>query len=234
MSSVIVAEGVTKRYATGQGSIDILRGVDLRVEVGEFVAIVGASGAGKSTLLHILGGLDHPTEGRVELLGTDLTGLEEPLTSRVRNRRAGFMFQFHHLLPEFTALENVMLPARIDRRPEREVRQRALALLESVGLADRAQHRPGQLSGGERQRVALARALMNKPDVLLLDEPTGNLDRETGLAVFAMVEALRDAEGMTALMVTHNFELAQRTDRMLKLQSGRLETPTVSAAGSTP
>lgn len=220
--AVIRLEDVSKSYQTGYGTLHVLRHISLDVTQGEFVAIVGASGAGKSTLLHIMGSLDSPTNGRAFLMGVDLTGLEEPATSQLRNRCVGFVFQFHHLLPEFTALENVMMPARISRRNERLVRTRAMELLELVGIAERAAHRPGELSGGERQRVAIARAMINQPGILLLDEPTGNLDRETGLRVFEAMLALRDRHNTTAVMVTHNFELAERADRMLKLQSGTL------------
>lgn len=222
MSEALCAEGIYKAFETPQGRLEVLHGVELSVQEGEFVSIIGVSGAGKSTLLHILGGLDHPTRGRVVLAGRDLSGLVEPSIAEVRNRLVGFVFQFHHLLPEFSALENVMLPARVARRSDRRAREEATELIRSVGLADRAQHRPGELSGGERQRVALARAMINRPKVLFLDEPTGNLDQETGLMVFEAVQALRRATGVTTVLVTHNFELADRSDRVLHLVSGRL------------
>jgi lipoprotein-releasing system ATP-binding protein len=219
---LIVAEGLVKGYRSPAGYLPVLQGLSLEVAEGEMLAIVGASGVGKSTLLHVLGTLDRPESGALTLAGQAALDLPEARLRAFRNRTLGFVFQFHHLLPEFTALENVMMPALIAREPEPEARGRALALLEDLGLSDRALHRPGALSGGEQQRVAVARALVQSPRALLADEPTGNLDRETGERLHALVRRLNRERGITVVLVTHNDALAASCDRRLRLLEGRL------------
>lgn len=218
------AIGVRRAYPVGDGSqLEVLRGLDLRVESGEAVSIVGTSGAGKSTLLHILGALDRPTSGEVRLAGRSLAALSSDEIARMRNRYVGFVFQFHHLLREFTALENASLPALIAGTSLSDSRERARDLLSAVGLAGRLDHRPWQLSGGEQQRVAVARALVNEPPVLLADEPSGNLDLKTSAALHDLLFELRDQRGVALVLVTHNLELASRADRILALREGVLE-----------
>lgn len=217
------AVDVHKRYpGPAGGSLHVLRGVSLTVESGEAVAVIGASGAGKSTFLHIIGALDHSSEGEVRLGGTSVAGLTPEGLAGVRNRHVGFVFQFHHLLKEFTALENVVMPRLIagGRRGEEEVKAREL--LEAVGLAERADHKPNQLSGGEQQRVAVARALANDPLVLLADEPSGNLDHHTSQALHDLLFDIRERRGLSMVLVTHNLELAGRADRVLRLVDGVL------------
>jgi lipoprotein-releasing system ATP-binding protein len=204
--------------------IRVLRGVDLRLERGETVSIVGPSGSGKSTLLHILGGLDLPTSGRISLGGSDLANLDDVELARVRNRYVGFVFQFHHLLRDFTALENVMMPQLIAGATRPAARKRALDLLDQVGLADRSGHVPAKLSGGEQQRVAAARALVNEPPVLLADEPSGNLDLDTGERLHDVLFDLVRNHGTAMVVVTHNATLAARTDRILRLMAGVLDS----------
>jgi lipoprotein-releasing system ATP-binding protein len=219
---LIEARALVKGYRTAAGQVSVLRGVDLDVEAGEMVAIVGASGVGKSTLLHVLGTIDHPDAGSLAIAGEDVLALSEARRCAFRNRTLGFVFQFHHLLPEFSALENVSMPLLIARRPVEEARSQALRLLEEVGLAERVSHRPGALSGGEQQRVAVARALAAGPRALLADEPTGDLDRATGQKLHDTLRQLSRARGLTTVVVTHNDELARRCDRVLRLEAGTL------------
>lgn len=223
MSNTILAcEAVCKNYYDGQLNVQVLDNLTLQVEKGRSIGIVGASGSGKSTLLHILGGLDKPTSGRVSLMGQDLSELSQKQLSRLRNRHLGFVYQFHHLLPEFSALENVMMPLLIGKRPKEQVRERALLMLEKVGLKNRVQHRPGELSGGERQRAAIARALVTDPACLLADEPTGNLDRKNALNILDMMMELKQELGTALVVVTHDDEMAARFDRVLNMTDGAL------------
>ena len=219
---MIIVKDLHKSFPMGEQTLTVLRGIDLTIERGELIAVVGASGAGKSTLLHILGLLDRPSKGTVCFEGQDLFQLSEAAQAEFRNRRIGFVFQFHHLLPEFTALENACMPALIQRREPEEVRQEATGLLKDVGLGPRLQHKPGELSGGEQQRVAVARALLQKPDLVLADEPTGNLDTHTGDALFALMRELNKARGTTFVIVTHNDKLSAQADRILHMQDGQI------------
>ncbi|MDP6530168.1 MAG: ABC transporter ATP-binding protein [Gemmatimonadota bacterium] len=219
---VMEARGVRRNFASGEGMLRVLRGVDLRVRPAEIVAVVGPSGSGKSTLLHALGGLDRPDEGEVRLDGQSLWDMAEPDLAAIRNRRIGFVFQFHHLLPDFSARENVSLPCRIAGMRAGEAASRASELLEAVGLSDRADHRPAELSGGEQQRVSMARALANHPTIVLADEPSGNLDVSTRRELHALVDQLRADHGQAFVVATHDAELAQHADRVLKMESGTL------------
>jgi lipoprotein-releasing system ATP-binding protein len=218
------ARGLRKHFVGGDGSeLRILRGVELQVEPGEVVAIIGASGVGKSTLLQLLGALDSPTEGEVLVGGESLAEMDAISLANIRNQHMGFVFQFHHLLRDFSALENVAMPCRIGGASSQEALQRATELLAAVGLRDRARHLPTQLSGGEQQRVAVARALANDPLVLLADEPSGNLDGPTSQDLHDLLFRLREEEGTSMVLVTHNLELAERSDRILMLREGRLQ-----------
>jgi len=219
---LIVAEGIVKSYKTAAGDVPVLTGLDLEVAEAEMLAITGASGVGKSTLLHVLGTLDRPDAGRLTLSGEDVLALSPARRCEFRNRTLGFVFQFHHLLPEFSALENVAMPLLVGRRPIEEARAGARTLLRELGLAEREAHRPGALSGGEQQRVAVARALAAGPRALLADEPTGNLDRATGGRLHELLRALVQDRGLTVVVVTHNEELAAGCDRVLRLEGGRL------------
>ncbi|MBU6994511.1 ABC transporter ATP-binding protein [Ferrovum myxofaciens] len=223
MSEMLLrCQGVTRHFTLAADEVPVLRGLDLEVQKGEQIAILGASGSGKSTLLHVLGGLDRPNEGQVSLCGQNLTGLSDRQIGRLRNRHLGFVYQFHHLLAEFSALENVMLPLSIARIDSVLACQRATEMLEAVGLGQRLHHRPGELSGGERQRAAVARALVTRPSLVLADEPTGNLDRQTAWHVFELILSLNRRQGAGLVMATHDLELADRMDRRYRLEDGVL------------
>lgn len=226
MSNLLEVTGLSKTYSSGPNRIEVLKEIDLALEAGTTTALVGASGAGKSTLMHLLGALDRPTSGAVRFHGDDIFKKNDRDLATFRNRSVGFVFQFHHLLPEFTALENVMMPALIARIPRDEALNQARALLEDVGLRERMTHRPGELSGGEQQRVAIARALVMGPELLLADEPTGNLDTRTSDGIHTMLAGLQIKKGLTLVIVTHNEQLAAAMGSTIHLLDGRLEKTT--------
>ena len=222
MSNLVLdAKNISKSFTDGKTTVDVIRGLDLQVKAGEFVSIVGSSGSGKSTLLHVLGGLDRPTTGEVFLQGKRFDHLGEAERGFLRNEHLGFVYQFHHLLPEFTALENIAMPLMLRKETKfKEAKQQAEYLLERVGLSHRMTHKPGELSGGERQRVALARALVTKPALMMADEPTGNLDRKTAVKIFELLTDLRQEFNMAMLIVTHDEQLAQAADVIKHMQDG--------------
>jgi ABC-type lipoprotein export system ATPase subunit len=217
----LITTGLRKSYVMGKRTLEVLRGIDVTVERGEFLALRGASGAGKSTLLHLLGGLDLPSAGEIRFDGADLRAFSARALAQLRNRRVGFIFQAYHLLPELSALENVMLPARMARTAPTQAAARANDLLKRVGLGERTEHRPSELSGGEQQRVAIARAMVNEPDLILADEPTGNLDSHTGSEIITLLESLRAERNVTFIMATHDASIAARAPRVLQLADGQ-------------
>ena len=221
-TQVIVTRGLEKSYAMGGGEVMALSGVDLEVAHGEMVAVMGVSGAGKTTLLHLLGALDRPTKGEVILEGKSLQERSEVELARLRNQYVGFVFQFHHLLPEFSGLENVMIPGLLRGARKKEVEEQAKEMLSRMGLADRWNHRPGELSGGEQQRVAIARALINNPSVVLADEPTGNLDSSTADTIFELLREINERSRQTILVATHNASMAEKMDRVIAVVDGKI------------
>jgi lipoprotein-releasing system ATP-binding protein len=221
-SPFLQVNDVYKSFALGTQTVDVLNGINFILQRGEMLAMIGASGAGKSTFLHILGTLDRPTSGTVLYEGQDIFRLSETELATFRNRRIGFVFQFHHLLPEFTALENTYLPGLIQKRPKHEMIEEATTLLSEVGLGHRLHHKPGELSGGEQQRVAVARALIQKPDLVLADEPTGNLDAYTGQAIFEILRTLNQKRGTAFVIVTHNERLSEQADRLIHVADGKI------------
>jgi len=222
MNEMVAAEGVSKGFQSGSQRLQVLSGLSIRVGKGEMVAVTGASGSGKSTLLHLLGAMDRPDSGSIRIQGTELTALSLLEAPGFRNRTVGFVFQFHHLLPEFSALENVMMPLLLRGEPHHDARRDATRLLAEVGLEGRGHHRPGELSGGEQQRVAVARALVGNPPLLLADEPTGNLDPHTGASIAQMIRELHETRRLTSILVTHNENLAGLCTRIHRLVDGRL------------
>ncbi|MFZ3090262.1 MAG: ABC transporter ATP-binding protein [Nitrospirota bacterium] len=222
MSAHIKIEGLHKSFIIDSTTLQVVKGIDMEIKKGEMIAIIGASGVGKSTLLHIIGTLDRPTEGKVLFDGNDIFKLDNEELARFRNKKIGFVFQFHHLLPEFTALENTMMPALINRTDKADAEDMAKKLLKEVGLGERLNHKPGKLSGGEQQRVAVARALVLSPELVLADEPTGNLDTHTGEEIHSLLREINKTKGTTFILVTHNEKLASRADRIVKMVDGRI------------
>lgn len=226
---VLACKNVSRTYQDGKLKVDVIQHLDLEVYAGESVSIVGASGSGKSTLLHIMGGLDQPSSGEVSLMGQSLSSLSQKELGNLRNQHLGFVYQFHHLLPEFTALENVMMPLLIGKIPKAQAQQQASDMLEKVGLKERMQHRPAELSGGERQRAAIARALVTRPKCLLADEPTGNLDRKNAKVILDLMLQLKNELGTALVVVTHDEELAARFQRVLTMREGTIMPYTLAA-----
>ena len=227
MSRLLEIRGLKKGYASGNGRLEILDDLSLEADSGEMIGITGVSGSGKSTLLHLVGGMDRQYSGSIRILGSELTEFNDVELAAFRNETIGFLFQFHHLLQEFTALENVMMPLLLRGTSQREAAKTAKDLLDETGLSDRAGHRPGEMSGGEQQRTALARALAGQPRILLADEPTGNLDPRTGETVAALIRSMQEKRGMTSIIVTHSEKLAALCTRVLRLENGRLVSPDV-------
>ena len=228
------AQQLTKRFPQGDSEVEVLHGINLELHEGEIVSVIGPSGAGKSTLLHLLGLMETPTSGTLRIQGVEVQSLAPKARARLRNEYIGFLFQFHHLLPELTVLENVMLPQRIHGAPEREAAAQAAMLLDTIGLRGHLYKRPMNLSGGEQQRVSLARALMNEPALILADEPTGNLDKETGEGVLKLLWEEARRRNATAVIVTHQEDIAQRADRCIRLRDGRIESSSSSPAALSP
>lgn len=226
---ILNIRNLCKSYKMGRSqTLNVLKGIDLEIEEGQIIAVVGPSGVGKSTLLQIIGALDKPTEGDVEIAGQNLFQYDEDKLALLRNKTVGFIYQFHHLLPEFTAIENIMMPALIAGKRQNEIKGRAMELLEKVGLQDRGSHRPTEMSGGEQQRVAVARALMNHPKLVLADEPTGNLDMQTANSLHDLLWSISRETKQTLIIVTHNQELAQRADRIVELYDGKIKQQTTN------
>jgi ABC-type lipoprotein export system ATPase subunit len=221
MTELVRCENVHKSYRMGSSTVHVLKGLDLSISEGSIVAISGASGIGKSTLLHIMGTLDRPTDGRIVINNTDVTSLDRRRLNRIRNEKIGFVFQFYHLINEFTAVENVMLPALVQGRSKSELTKKSIELLESVGLAERLDHRPNELSGGEQQRVAIARALFNEPSIILADEPTGNLDEKTSDEIVSLLWNIHRERATTMVIVTHEPDIASRADQWVKIEDGQ-------------
>lgn len=223
MNSVLECQELVRKFSIGPQTIEVLRNLNFAVEKGDLVSIVGASGSGKTTLLNLLAGLDTPDTGQILIAGQEFSTLSEVEKGYIRNEKVGFVFQFHHLLPEFTALENLLLPHWLAKKPDIDVEQRALTLLDRIGLKDREEHKPSELSGGERQRVAIARALINKPELVLMDEPTGNLDEETAEQILQLIVELNQEYQTTFIVVTHSSDLAGRMNKTYRLTEGQLK-----------